>query len=159
MGMSYDAPLIVEGDLVKLTGLAGTSNLEGTVGSDTFDRTDLILESHRAIYRKLERRGVDPTKLSNEDRLKSAVAYEVLVRLAMEGVLDPFGDRERSVTFYAKKRDEELDDFVPAVTSGDPPRLKGIPAVANFEPGWDYGPVRGAGPTGQRYWDDIPDSR
>lgn len=154
MPLSYDVPLVTEDEIAKLAGLQGTENLE----SPELDRADLLLESHRAIYRELEARGVDPRRLTNEERLRSAVAFELVKRLALHGYLDPLNDRRASVELYQTQVERELRAFVPQYASGDAPRIDGVPAVANFEPGWAFGPT-GTTPSPQRYWDDVPRSR
>jgi len=156
--MTYDSPFLAELDLMKEVGLLGSANLEGAVAGETFDRADLIKAAHNGIYQELESRGIDPTKLTNETRLKAAIAYEWCMRAAAQGLLERFGERAELVAQYRELRDEAVRRFVPQVVAGDPPRVDGVPSVANFEPGWDYGPVD-TGPTGQRYWDDLPEVR
>lgn len=151
--MTYDAPTMVEADLVKEVGIMTTTNLEA---SGELDRADVLKAAHNAIYQELESRGIDPTKLTNDTRLKSAIGWEWCLRLAAHGYLDQgVGDRQAAMTHYRELRDEAIRRFVPKYTSEDAPRVEGIPAVANYEDGWDYGPTPGARTT-QKYRDAIP---
>lgn len=154
MALVYDTALIVEGDLVKVTGIQDTANLEADA---ELDRTELVLEAHRTIYRRVEQTfGVDaPASLSNADRLKGAEAWEVIKRLALGGYL---GEKPTAEQCQAEV-DREFGSFVPVFTDdADSASSKfGIPAVATMDSGWVYGPGGGRR-YGQRTFKDFPRS-
>lgn len=153
--MSYDSALIVEADLVKITGVQDTANLEG---DSELDRADLILEAHRAIYRRLEQAfgATAPTLLTNQDRLKSAVAWEAIKRLQLGGYLgeSPTVDQAQAEV------DRELEAFRPEYSTGNESRnaREGVPAISTMDSGWTYGPTN-TRRIGQTTWKGIPRSR
>ena len=75
--MDYDTSLITGAQIVDHTGVQDLANLvtDAELVLNTF-----ALNAHRAIWRKLKARGIDPTALSNESLLKDAVAYEAVGR-------------------------------------------------------------------------------
>ena len=84
MGMAYDTSLLTGAQLVEQTGVQDLANLatDAELVLNTF-----ALNAHRAVWRKLKARGIDPTALSNESLLKDAVAFEAVGRLALAGYL------------------------------------------------------------------------
>jgi hypothetical protein len=148
--MSYDSSLITGAEIVQHTGVQDLANLatDAELTLNTF-----ALHAHRAIYRWLEGRGWDPTLISNESRLKDAVAFEAVHRLAVAGYIsgEPLG--------FKALRDEALRDFHPTFSDGsNEPRSadEGLPSVGNFESGWAYGPPDQGSRSSQRFSDDFP---
>lgn len=84
MGMAYDTSLLTGAQLVEQTGVQDLANLatDNELVLNTF-----ALTAHRAVWRRLKARGIDPTALSNEALLKDAVAFEAVGRLALAGYL------------------------------------------------------------------------
>lgn len=133
--MSYDSSLITGAEIVTLTGFQNLGNL--TTGGDLTDLDAFALSAHRAVFRTLEAQGIDPTLLSNENRLKDAVAYEALYRLALARAIgidvDAAAMKEQGAESVGSK-------FRPEYTTGDTPRHadEGIPAVGHYSPGLVY---------------------
>ena len=154
--MSYGTPFVVEADLVKLTGIQDLANLELPA---ELDLTDLILSAHQEIFRRVEVGGTDPTLLTNETRLDSAIAYELVRRLALGGTIDPLDDRQASVELFEREVSRALENFKPATTAADAARhlSDAVPAVGNFERGWVF--ADRARDRLDRYFDTFPDTR
>lgn len=151
MGMSFDAALITGAQIVEHTTVQDLSNLatDAELALNT-----LALQAHRAIYRWLEGKGWNPTLITNENRLKDAVAYEAVRRLAIAGYIsgDPQG--------FVELRNEALSTFHPTFSDGsNEPRNadEGVPSVGHFEAGWAFGSTND-GPSPQRFNDDFPRS-
>lgn len=133
MGLSYDIAQIVKADLPKITGIQLLANLE--TGTPALDLDDLILEAQRSIFRRIKRTEVEPTDLTNQDRLNDAIAYETVRRLAIGGYLDPIGDRAESARLYDLEVKRALDEFQPDLATGEEPSGVGVgvPAVFNLD--------------------------
>ncbi len=84
--MDYDTSLLTGAQLVTQTGVQSLANL---VASAELALNDFALAAHRAVFRKLKARGIDPTLLTDQSKaeLKDAVAYEAVGRLALAGYL------------------------------------------------------------------------
>lgn len=128
MSMSYDSALITGAQIVEHTGVTDLASLatDSELVLDTF-----ALHAHRAIYRRLEGNGIDPTLLTNEDRLKDAVAFEACKRLALAGHLN------RNPADFSAEVDATIASFRPVYASADSPRNagEGIPVVGHLDSG------------------------
>jgi hypothetical protein len=137
--------------VVQLTGVNDLALLES---GGELTVTDLLTTASDAIYDQIEADGIDPTTLSNQTIYERAVAWHFLAILVQMGYvavpagLDiPANAYEWSDPYYARVR--------PKVSGDDAGRIasEGIPAVGNFEHGWEY--VQGNNATDQ-YYDDLP---
>jgi hypothetical protein len=128
VAMDYDTSLVAGADIVNLTGVQDLANL--ATDAELVLNT-LALSAHRAIYRKLEARGIDPTLLTNESRLKDAVAYEAVGRFALAGYLGTT-DAQAMLALADKASGVE---FRPVYASADTPAnaSSGIPAVGHLD--------------------------
>lgn len=130
MGMDYDTSLLTGAQLVEQTGVQDLANLvtDAELVLDTF-----ALNAHRAVWRRLKARGIDPTALSNQALLKDAVAFEAVGRLAMAGYL---GSTD-GPAYLAMSAQAAGPDFRPeyADTSTDSPRHagEGVPVVGHVD--------------------------
>ncbi len=126
--MSYDVSLLTGAQLVEQTGVQDLANLaaDSELVLNTF-----ALNAHRAVYRRLQARGIDPTLITNEDQLKDAVAYEAVGRLALAGYL---GSVDAQAMLQLAK-DAAGQDWRPTYASADSPRHGGesVPAVGHVE--------------------------
>lgn len=128
--MDYDTPLLTGAQLVDQTGVQDLDNLVTTAELvlDTF-----ALNAHRAVWRKLHARGIDPTALTTAaaNRLKDAVAYEAVGRLALAGYL---GSTD-GAAMLAMSASACGADFRPEYTTGDSPGSgsDGIPCVGHLD--------------------------
>ena len=130
--MDYDTALLTGAQVVSQTGDTDLANLaaDAELVLDTF-----VLAAHRDVYRRLSRRGIDPTAISNEAWLKDAVAYMATARLAQAGHLERPDERQAFAV-------EQLDNFVPTYASTTAtPRMagEGIPSVSHASDGLVYG--------------------
>lgn len=141
MGMDYDTSLLTGAQLVEQTGVQDLANLatDAELVLNTF-----ALNAHRAVWRRLKARGIDPTALSNEALLKDAVAFEAVGRLALAGYL---GSTD-GPTYLAMSEKASGAEFRPeyADTSADSPRHagEGVPVVGHVDEG------------GLTFSDDVP---
>lgn len=128
MAMDYDTSLITGAQIVEHTGVTDLASLatDSELVLNTF-----ALHAHRAIYRRLEGSGIDPTLLTNESRLKDAVAFESCKRLALAGHLN------RSPSDFSTEVDAAVSSFRPVYASADSPRNagEGIPVVGHVDAG------------------------
>ncbi len=140
MGMDYDTSLLTGAQLVEQTGVQDLANLatDAELVLNTF-----ALNAHRAVWRKLKARGIDPTALSNEALLKDAVAYEAVGRLALAGYLPNVNGSEMlalsAAACGADFRPEFTDSTDVARHAGE-----GVPVVGHVDEG------------GLTFSDDVP---
>lgn len=126
--MDYDTSLITGTQIVEHTGVTDLASLatDSELVLNTF-----ALHAHRAIYRRLEANGIDPTLLTNESRLKDAVAFEAVRRLALAGHIG------RDPAAFQSDVDAAIASFRPVYASADSPRNagEGIPVVGHLDSG------------------------
>lgn len=135
--MSYDSALVsTAADVAALTGRQGIGNLTGA----GFVLADFLLESTRWVYKRLEDQGKDPSQLTNESRLRRAVALHAVALLVAGGHLETPEEGASGAETYLDFAEREVDSFRPTYASGQESRqaAEDLPAVANFEDGMEH---------------------
>jgi hypothetical protein len=127
--MSYDTSLLTGAQLVEHVGVLGLANVEATA---ELDLDTFALQAHRAIYRRLQANGYDPTALTNQEQLKDAIAYEAVGRLALAGRITGVD----AMAFLAIAK-ESVRDFRGAFATEDAAGRTGggVPAVGHLDGG------------------------
>lgn len=122
-------------NVVDLTGQTDLANLEV---DGELSIADLLVTASDTIRRQLVGDGIDPSLLTNEDDYKDAVAWHMLARLVIRGLL-PVPDGQE----YPRNTEGQADPYAwsdvyykrirPELSSGDEPGRSGrsIPRVAN----------------------------
>ena len=136
--MAYDTALLTTAaEVAALTGRANIDNL----ASSGFVLADFLLEAHRWVYRKLEFQGIDPTSVTNQARLHTAIAMRAVALLVGGNYLD--STEGATAEFYQAAAEREVSEYVPTYsTTTDKGRSAGedSPALGNFEDGtWHLG--------------------
>lgn len=134
MGMDYDSALLAGSALVTQTGDQDLGNLED---DSELDLDAFVLAAHRDVYRRLVRRGIDPTAITNETWLLDAVAYMATHRLALAGYLDAESAETRLNTAV-----DQINNFVPTyATTTEIPRMagEGVPQIGHVNEGVTFG--------------------
>lgn len=126
MGMDKDTALITGAEIVQHTGVQDLANL--ATDAELVLNT-LTLQAHRAVFRWLKEKGIDPTLLTNEEDFKDAVAYEAVVRFARAGYLPGVDVGEmRAARDEALRIRPEFSSVDAARTAGE-----GVPAVGHVD--------------------------
>ena len=128
--MDYDTSLITGAQIVDHTGVQDLANLvtDAELVLNTF-----ALNAHRAIWRKLKARGIDPTALSNESLLKDAVAYEAVGRLALAGYLPNVSGSEVLALSAAACGADFRPEYSDSATDSPRHAGEGIPVVGHVD--------------------------
>jgi len=144
--MSYSTSLITTA--AEVSKLAGIQHLDNLEADSAFTLADLLLEAHREVFRRVKNAGIDPTLLTNETHLESAVAFEAARRLALAGFLTDIGEdrMELADRYQAAREDQLTNSFTPETTAADAPShgLGTIPVVGNFNDRWSYPGIHGS---------------